>query len=159
MFPKWQNKLKDITEIDELEMFKTDVQVTMETTYNFLWEITKKHNTYLREIEYSERIAINGLKKTKKLIEIKEQELQNKIVKVFIKRKLQSLNGEVKIYQNLVMEQQKIKSDYYKETRQIQKFRQELQQKLEILKLQIEDKKQRLSEESSSFTNSFMINR
>ena len=144
VFPEWQREFQNITEIYDLELFETDVQVRTDTAFNLLGELIKKHNHYLKRIEYSEMIAKNCIKKTKKSIERARQKLKNKRVKLLIKRKLQNLNKELKIYQTSVMEQQKIKSDYYKEKREIQKFKQELQQELEILQLQIEDKKQQL---------------
>ena len=144
MFPEWQNEFQHITEIEELEIFEANVQERTQIVYNLLGEIIKRHTNYLQKIDYSEIIAKNGLKKTIKSIDKKRQKLQNKKLKIFIKRKVQRLNKEVQIYQGLVIEQQQIKSDYYKETREIQKFKQELQQELEILQLRIDDKKQRL---------------
>ena len=144
MFPIWQNRIREIRETDELEIFQTFIQENTEEVYDSLAEAKQINNVYLQNAERSEYLAKELIKKVEISIVNKQTKLTNKGLNILVKRSLRRLNKDIKKYKELVRERQNNKSECVKFHKEVQSLQQELQQEREVLELQIEYKRQEL---------------
>ena len=139
-----QDTIQVIDEINWIERFENDTQVCSEKIFKMYWAQMKQLNEAIQNNENSEMLLRENVLKLENCMKSKNDELKSKKVQIFTKLKVRRLKKNIAKTQRTFFENQK-KKRYLNMTRNHYKcMKRDFQQEIEMVQLQIEEKKKQL---------------